>query len=81
MRSQTAEAPRAEFGADSHYSIHHGFWDVAAVFPSGLCTGLHAPAADVLANSYADAAQLRWTYEDHQIVVAAEALDLDWRSR
>ena len=67
---------RAKLGADGHDVIDHGSWDVAAVFPSGLCTGLHAPAADVLAHPYAHAARLRGHYADHQGAAAAEEMDL-----
>ncbi len=40
------------------------FGDVAAVFPRGLGTGLHAPAAAVLADPAADAARLPGPYAD-----------------
>ena len=57
--------------------MRHGIWDVAAVFPGGLCAGLHAPAAVVLANPYAHVARLRRPYADHQSVAAAKAMDLN----
>src|ERR1035441_10423698 len=71
----------SQFGADGHNIINHGLWDLAPVFPNGLCAGLHSPAADVLANPGAHAARLHGPYADHQGVAAAEALDLDRRFR
>jgi len=41
-----------ESGSDGHNTTNHGFWDVVAIFPLGLCPGLHAPATDVQANSH-----------------------------
>jgi hypothetical protein len=63
--------------ADHHNLIHHGFWDVVAVFPHSLGTGLHALAAAVLANPDAHAALLPGPYPDHQSVVAGKAMDLN----
>jgi hypothetical protein len=48
-----------------HNTSNHGSWNVAAIFPLGVCAGFHAPAANVLANPDAHAAQLCRPHAGH----------------
>src|ERR1035437_10135742 len=65
-----------KLGADRHNFIHHGLWDVAALFPRGLGAGLHASPANVLANPDAHAARLYGPDANYQSLAAEEAVDI-----
>src|SRR4029453_3479351 len=69
-------AEQSELGADRHDFIRHGTRSGAAVFSFGLCTWLHAPALDVLADPFAYVARLHGTYADHQGVAAPQSMHL-----
>jgi hypothetical protein len=57
--------------------IHHGLWNVAAVFATRLFSRPYAPAAVVLADLDADAACLCEPYSSDQSLVAAKEVDLN----
>jgi P-type Mg2+ transporter len=57
--------------------IHHGLWNVAAVFATRLFSRPYAPAAVVLADLDADAACLCEPYPSDQSLVAAKEVDLN----
>jgi hypothetical protein len=62
--------------ADRDNIIHHGLWNVVAIFPAGLFAGTRTLAGTVLADPAADVAQLRNPDANYQSLVAAEEVDL-----